>query len=159
MPLDPRRYFSREPRPLRERILEKIEVKGPDECWPWLAYKEKGYGRLTGVLAHRFVLEEKLGRRLKEGMDACHSCDNRGCCNPAHLFEGTRLVNIRDAVSKGRIKHGSRHARTELTEEQIIQIRIMARAKVPHKAITKLFGIQSGQISKIKHGYAWKHTL
>lgn len=74
-----------------------------DSCWPWTRYRmANGYGRHRTGYTHRYALELTLGRPLAEGMEACHSCDNPPCCNPAHLFEGTRLDNERDKTVKGR---------------------------------------------------------
>lgn len=51
---------------------------------------------------HVLALEEKLGRELARGMYACHHCDNRTCCQPEHLFEGTPSDNVQDMMAKGR---------------------------------------------------------
>lgn len=60
-------------------------------------------GRL--VLKHRIVLEETLGRPIKDGYFACHHCDIRNCIEPTHLFEGTASENTLDAFRKGRRKY------------------------------------------------------
>lgn len=72
-------------------------------CWPWTGYTmASGYGRNRHGYTHRYALELALGRPLADGMESCHTCDNPPCCNPAHLFEGTRLDNERDKTAKGR---------------------------------------------------------
>jgi len=80
---------------------------GPDACWPWLASCVRGgYGGLRlrpfgSFLAHRVAYQLTYGD-LSADLLVCHKCDNPPCCNPACLFQGTYLENIRDAVSKGR---------------------------------------------------------
>lgn len=91
------------------RLLAKIAVGGPAECWPWTGTRnDLGYGilRVTGknVRAHRFAYELASGRPIPVGLEVCHRCDNPPCCNPAHLFLGTQGDNVRDAASKGRLK-------------------------------------------------------
>lgn len=56
------------------------------------------------VLVTRAALSAALGRPLKPGMCACHTCDHPGCVEPSHLWEGTRRENAQDASRKGRLK-------------------------------------------------------
>ncbi len=66
------------------------------------------YGRRL-YSPHRVVLEHALGRKIPRSTDACHRCDNPPCCNPEHLFAGSRAANMRDAYRKGRVAHLDQH--------------------------------------------------
>lgn len=61
------------------------------------------------VRAHRVAWTSANGP-IPEGMNVCHHCDNRKCCEPGHLFVGTQSDNIRDAVAKGRWKQKGKEA-------------------------------------------------
>ena len=81
----------------------------PDEngCWIWTrARTQRGYGQLWWrgqVRKATHLALEMIGVEVPKGMDACHSCDNPPCVNPAHLFVGTRKRNMQDAQAKGRL--------------------------------------------------------
>lgn len=118
--------------PIEVRFWRKVDRRGPDECWDWTAScnPETGYGAigLDGKIAkaHRvsFFLEHG---HWPEPM-CCHSCDNRKCVNPAHLFEGDAMANHRDMTRKSRgssppHSYGEDHHNSKLTTAHVLAIR------------------------------------
>jgi len=104
------------------RLWSQVEVGEPDECWPFQGYTEGGYGFFDGPwgrLAHRAAYWLHHGLDRIDGV-ICHHCDNPACCNPAHLYQGTMLDNMRDRDSRGRANsaNGERSGHTTLTNEQ-----------------------------------------
>lgn len=86
-----------------ERFWSKVDVRGPRECWPWVAAVDKrtGYGRFSyqgkPINVHRAVMLY-LGVRVPKGYEVDHLCFNRACVNPDHLEVVTHQVNSRRAV-------------------------------------------------------------
>jgi len=99
---------------LESRFWAKVDRRGPDECWPWLAGSNRGYGIITDNnrkrRATQISWEIHNGAPFPTGLDACHSCDNPTCVNPAHIWPGTMRDNILDAVKKGRINLRALHS-------------------------------------------------
>jgi len=76
---------------------------------------------------HRVALERKLGRPIKPGYLALHTCDNPSCCNPDHLFEGTHkdksFDHFRDPNSPWRLKLKARVKKTAERPKSKAQIK------------------------------------
>jgi hypothetical protein len=103
-------YAVRADPAVREATFWKsVDRSSENGCWPWIARSlMKGYGYYgkPKVLAHRFAWEISRGRALPEGSIILHLCDNRRCCRPDHLLEGTHQSNVDDKMHKGRHRNG-----------------------------------------------------
>jgi len=174
-----------------ERFWAKVDKSGgPDVCWPWLGAKmtRTGYGQMEvdgrPVLTHRLAYELSTGV-IPEGLWVLHSCDNRPCCNPAHLFLGTHTDNMRDCAAKGRNggkTHPERMARGDkngarvhiermtrgeaqhlarLTEADVRAIRTMysMSPRPSYRTIANVFGVNPATIGSVIKRRTWVHVV
>lgn len=131
-----------------------VDAGNPDECWTWLGYAEKGYGRyfdgqrMRG--AHELALEWYSGEKRLPHLETCHSCNNPICCNPNHLRFDTRLSNVRDSIEAGTFK-----ARAVITREDAVLIRERRAAGATGQSLAKDFGLSPATITAIVRGDRW----
>lgn len=162
MDSDSRRFWSRINK--NGPIPQHCPELGP--CWVWTGSgNPKGYGcawfqkRLHK--AHRVAFVLHHGRWPEP---CClHRCDNPACCNPAHLFEGTKAENNADMTRKGRHgktgARGQRNAASKLTDEAVRSVRALARSGSSQVAIARRFGVNHRQIGRVLSGERWKHVV
>jgi len=161
-----------------ESFWARVQIRQPDECWEWQGAKtSSGYGNLSWhgihVQAHRvaYYLTNrgiKLATSFRQPGVAksyrrfvLHRCDNRPCCNPAHLFLGSMRTNQLDAYSKGRkLQPRSKHVNAKLTATQVREIRDRYdRGEDLQIPLAKEFDVSQRVISQIIRRETYKDVI
>lgn len=132
-------------------------------CWVWRGCRNKdGYGRIRWQgrtqSAHRISWMITHGRKLIDGEQVLHHCDNPPCVNPNHLWVGTISQNMLDAFKKAR-KHnnGEWNPHATLTALQTQQIRAQFQTGLFKRAsLARQYGVNWSTIDRIIKGVAWR---
>ena len=136
-----------------------------EECWLWLgAIDKQGYGKVgnpdgkTQLRAHRLALIHS-GTEVPVDTFVLHSCDNKRCCNPAHLRVGSPIENIADRRSRqpGSWAKGERVGTSRLTEGDVLLIRHLFSKRIHQTTIAKSFGIAQTTVSAIVNRKIWTY--
>ena len=135
------------------RFTNKVDpVRSVNNCWEWLGTKNhKGYGMFWFQnklsTAHRAAYGLFVDE-IPEGMMVCHSCDNRGCVNPDHLFVGTHADNMRDMCNKGRRVQ-------KLSDDDV---RHIYHSTDTQANLAKQYGVNPSHVSRIKSRTDRRHV-
>lgn len=142
------------------KFWARVDRKGADECWNWQGPVDRlGYGVLGFAgkhwRSHRLAYALSIAE-IPEGQHVLHTCDNRRCCNPAHLWVGDHADNMLDMALKGRrvgINAGQRNGRAKFTQEQAEEIRSRYRAGgVSQQDLADEYGVSQFAVSQIVLG-------
>ena len=96
----------------RKRFWERVAVGEPGECWlflrkdgtPYQTYGEyysPTFGHIRATHMVMLLQMEFVPRTRGVTHVVMHHCDNKPCCNPAHLKIATQGENMRDKWAKG----------------------------------------------------------
>lgn len=155
---------------LQERFESKIMPEPMSGCWLWtgclLGKNNNGYGYFSinnkPRVAHRVSYQIYIGE-IPDGLLVCHTCDQRSCVNPQHLFLGTYADNANDMISKGRNTkiraRGESASNSKLTNTEVLKIRELHGSGVKVRDISNMFSVTKENINAIIRGKTWKHLL
>lgn len=127
-------------------------IERPSGCIEWVGkLGRKGYGffSINGktISPHRYSYSIHHGDF--NGLLVCHTCDNRVCVNPDHLFLGTNKDNMMDCARKLRTSD------RKLSPSNVIEIRKLIKTGISSGKIAKDFGVSRHNINSIKRGNTW----
>lgn len=147
-----------------ENIWQKMVsrfTRHENGCWVWQCGTRGGYGRVwyrgRDWDTHRISYLYHHGR-LGDAY-ACHSCDNRRCVNPGHIWEGDHEQNMRDMAEKGHSNRGVKNHFAKLTPAEVKEIRQRYREEgIIQKDLAAEYDIARSQISLIVNRHIWSHV-
>lgn len=158
---------------IKELFEAKVSKKTDSGCWEWTGYVARnGYGvhRFSDSFkqyAHRYAYRLHSGQPIPKDLCVCHTCDNRKCVNPAHLFLGTQKENLEDMIKKNRhcygearsrLVRGAHNGRALLTEEGVKEILRLKAEGLSCTEIAQIFNMARSSIKYVVAGTTWKHV-
>ena len=133
-----------------EEFWDKVKGNPFASCWLWPGYKNENrycYVMYGGerISAHKLAWELTHGPVPSTGSGkfarVSHSCENKRCVNPKHLFLGSHLKN------------------NKLTAKQVVEIKKALLANdVSQRTLAKYYGVSVGAIQSIKNGRTWRRV-
>ena len=163
-------YIITTMKPLQKRLLDNCLNVG--NCWEWQGALKNGYGHIMvgsrtnnsrkTISTHRASYIAFKGK-IHKGKWVLHTCDNRKCIRPAHLYLGNRADNVRDMIERGRLNtnFGEKCGNSILTDRKVIEMRKeRANKKTSYRILAKKYGLKSHKSTiQICKGELWKHIL
>lgn len=147
---------------VEERFWEKVDKRGEDKCWEFRGHAlPDGYGtfwyKKSKIPAHRVSYIINCGD-IPEGLEVCHTCNNKWCVNPKHLYTGTHYDNIKYRDEQGRTPKGENHYSALFTTEDVHKIReeYINDKKITMHELSKKYNVMRDVIENIINNKTYK---
>ena len=140
---------------------------GPDSCWIWNGPRDpsRTYGTIQlksgRIRTHRLAYFLSFGP-VPDGLFVCHKCDNRLCCNPAHLYAGTHEQNMKDMRSRMSYRplSGESHPNNRITFQDVLDIKKAYYFEgVNPSSLSKKYKVTGDHIRNVLRGRFWKTQM
>jgi hypothetical protein len=138
----------------KESVISKMAnnaVVTSSGCWLWTAATTHGYasmgyqGKIKKVcilIYELFILDHPI----PNGYCVLHTCDNRSCINPDHLYLGTKADNNRDRMERN---PDSFKGRQKISPEQLKLIKTMSDQGIHKKILASHFNVDVRTIQRL----------
>lgn len=149
-----------------EEFLNTRHEKVASGCWEWTKSCDRyGYGQVSSSRMFRMYKKRRahsLAYLAWKGEinDLCvlHTCDNRKCINPEHLFLGTHGDNNKDMVAKKRHRPPKgEEGNHKLTEKEVIEIRSLEGMETC-MVVADRYNISYSSVCMIWRRETWRHV-
>lgn len=146
-------------RKIRAKMQFDSNYDKTEGCWNWKGnVTSNGYGKFGSKSSASRLQYKYIYGEIPKNLQVCHTCDNRLCVNPAHLFLGTIGENMKDKNFKNRQAKGSKIANSILSEAKVLEMRKMRIAGKKYQEIADHFGIDWYTVRSICKNRQWKHV-
>ena len=147
---------------MRKQTAESFWAKviKTNNCWEWAGHcKPNGYGNTTWERKTRYAHRVSAWlSNIIDGLDSevsvLHKCDNPRCCNPNHLFAGSRADNSRDMTHKNRQARGNKIRIAKLDEKTVKEIR---NSDESQQSLARKYGVHRTTVGAVINKTSWKH--
>lgn len=136
-----------------EKFWVKVKRGADTDCWPWQGFKKPTGHGLTSYKSEPIHASRKAyiltHGPIRDGKCVNHRCDNAACCNPAHLYLGTRADNMIDRFGNTKPEYRKATGRARvLTDAQIETLFKMRRAGATLKVCADKFDVHLATIAR-----------
>jgi hypothetical protein len=139
------------------------------DCLEWDGPTDAhGYGRFSwlgksSAKAHRvsYAIAHADGELPPPHALVCHTCDNRKCVKPEHLYLGTPADNMNDRDNRGRhvSSHGEHNGASKLSESDVLEIREAYKAGgCSQRELGLRYGVNQQTVGRLVNHKTWRQT-
>ena len=132
---------------MKDDCVYTTDIRLDKDGYPRMKHNKRVWG------LHRLIYTFVQGE-IPQGMVIGHSCNNKGCINPHHLYLTTPEQNSSDAARDGLYRTGFVNEKTRIAHEDWKTIlRLYHDDGLSQETIGKMYGVSQGRISEICRKY------